>query len=311
MQLPGKDMPRKGAAFCAGISFCLLAAAQAPPLPADLSASGMTARNQASPPVLGSGITVPSRQEQDTYGIFSRQYGDLLVKDFTHTLSAPARWDAEEWKTAGLAAAAILGTGLLLDRPIRDAVQRNQRHGFERIATIFEPFGRKYSLGVLGGFYLAGTLGDNARAMHVAQDGIASTLIASVVITPVLLYVIGRSRPSANQGVADFHPFRSSGSSFPSDHATQAFAVATVISSHYDIPWVKTVSYGSAGLVGFARIYRNAHFSSYVLAGALIGSFVGHSVVAYNERRRNSGSGVAFMPMIAPGASGLMIQVRF
>ena len=83
-----------------------------------------------------------------------------------------------------------------------------------------------------------------------------------------------------------FHPFSGSDNSFPSGHATQAFAVASVISAHSDQVWVSVTAYTIAGLVGFSRIYHNAHWTSDVTAGALIGTFVGRGVVALNKRLR-------------------------
>jgi membrane-associated phospholipid phosphatase len=74
--------------------------------------------------------------------------------------------------------------------------------------------------------------------------------------------------------------------SFPSGHATQAFAVASVIAESYDPMWVKLGSYGVASMVGYARMERNAHWASDVLAGALIGTFVGKTVVQFNKNRR-------------------------
>jgi membrane-associated phospholipid phosphatase len=119
----------------------------------------------------------------------------------------------------------------------------------------------------------------------------------------------GRSRPRDEQGVAHFEPFSNSNASFPSGHTTEAFAVASVISEHYDDEWVKAVSYGTASMVGFARVYHNAHFTSDVLAGALIGMYTGKSVVSFNNRWRESH--VVFMPMIGPDEKGLMLQARF
>ena len=84
------------------------------------------------------------------------------------------------------------------------------------------------------------------------------------------------------------HHFRSfSGDdSFPSGHTTQAFAVASVIAEHYDPLWIKIASYGVAVMVGYARMEENAHFASDVLAGAIIGTVVGRSVVHFNHDKR-------------------------
>jgi membrane-associated phospholipid phosphatase len=299
-----------GMSFCAALGFCISATAQTPLVSDHLADPATIAQQEPLPNRPIQDVAVRSTQAEDVYGIFNRKYGELLLDDVTHTITAPSRWGPDEWRQIGFAGAVILGTGILLDRPIRDAAQRNRRHSLDRVANLFEPFGREYSLGVLGGFYLVGAVNNDATAMQVAQDGVASSIIASVIITPVLQRVVGRSRPRANEGVANFRPFSGGNPGFPSGHATQAFAVASVIASHYDdTPWVKTVAYGTASLVGFARVYHNAHFTSDVLAGGLIGTFVGHSVVAFNKQQRTSK--VSFMPMLAPGTTGLMMQIRF
>ena len=64
-------------------------------------------------------------------------------------------------------------------------------------------------------------------------------------------------------------------------------------------------SYSIAGLVGVARSYHGAHFASDVVAGALIGTPVGKSVVAHNNPLR-SGK-VVLQPEITPESIGVRI----
>jgi hypothetical protein len=62
------------------------------------------------------------------------------------------------------------------------------------------------------------------------------------------------------------------GSSFPSGHATGAFAVATVIANRYgNHKWVPWAVYGMATVIGLSRISSNAHFASDVFLGSAIG----------------------------------------
>ena len=98
-------------------------------------------------------------------------------------------------------------------------------------------------------------------------------------------------------------------SSFPSGHTTQAFALASVISGHYDDAWVKYSSYTVAGLVGIARSYHDAHFASDVLAGALVGTLVGQSVVEHN-RTAHSGK-LVLVPEISPELIGVRLTANF
>ena len=242
---------------------------------------------------------------------FIPSYPQILAEDVKHVLAAPARWDEQDWHNLGFAAAGVVGVAAILDRPIRDEMRRHAPND-NRFFHDVERFGVQYSFGVLGGFYLAGAIGNNDTAISVAQDGLAASIIATGIITPTIKFVTGRARPRENVGVAYFHPFSpsySSNSSFPSGHATQAFAVASVIASHYDKAWVAYSSYMVAGLVGAARIYHDAHFTSDVLAGAMIGTLVGKTVVAHNKSLRSGKAAV--LPEIAPGWIGVRLTRDF
>lgn len=236
----------------------------------------------------------------------SPSYTGLLVDDVKHVVTAPTRWQQQEWQNFGLATLAVVGTAALVDRPLRDEMRRH--NGNSRLMRDVERFGAQYSLGVLGGFFLAGTLGDNDKALIVAQDGLTASIIASGIVTPVIKYAAGRSRPSQNPGVHHFRPF-SGAASFPSGHTTQAFAVASVISAHYDQTWIKCTSYSVASLVGVARTYHDAHFASDVVAGALIGTLVGQSVVDYNQQRR--AGKLALLPDTSSGGIGMRLAGNF
>ena len=235
-------------------------------------------------------------------------YGRLLLHDARYVLTSPARWDQHDWRDAGLMGLAVVGTAVLLDRPVQNAVQRSKNRTSDNIARFFEPFGAEYSLVVLGGFYLAGSVNDDPKAKAVAQDGVAASLIAAGLITPALKLAVGRSRPAQGEGTHRFRPFGSN-ASFPSGHVTQAFAVASVIAAHYESPWVKTAAYGVAGLVGYARVYHNAHFASDVLASAAIGSLVGTALVGVNERLR--GSGMSLVPVAVHKGAGFALTKEF
>lgn len=248
----------------------------------------------------------PSAPPAEVERLFSREYGKLLFDDARYILTAPARWGRQEWLTFSLATAGV-GAALILDRPVQERIQRNRNGTTDRIAEIVEPFGTYYSLAVLGGFYLTGAAFNNPKAEAVALDGIAASLIASGIITPALKVAVGRSRPSEGEGAYDFHPF-GEGRSFPSFHATQAFAVASVIATHYDPVWVKGTAYGVAALVGLARMNNNAHFLSDVTAGALIGTSVGVATVEFNRQQRGA---ISFTPMIDRERRGMTVQFHY
>lgn len=230
------------------------------------------------------------------------------MEDAGHVLSAPARWERRDWLIFSLEAAGVAAVSRF-DRPIQKRLQRNRDGIADDIARIAEPFGAEYSFIVLGGFYLTGALADRPKPKEVALDGLAASFIASVIVTPTIKIVVGRDRPAQSERVDDVHPFRFFGdNSFPSGHATQAFAAASAIATHYDSIWINAAAYGVAALAGFARVQHNAHFASDVVAGALIGTAVGRATVHYNEASRGL---LSFGPQIDPDRRGWALTLHF
>ena len=233
-------------------------------------------------------------------------YPEILVDDVKHVVTAPARWDDAEWRQAGWASLAVVGTALIIDRPLRDEMRHS---GDNAVMKQVERFGVQYAAATVGGFYLVGALTDDENAIQVAQDSISASLIASGIITPAIKLVTGRSRPRDEAGVFHFKPFSNGNSSFPSGHTTEAFAVASVIANHYEETWVTCTSYSIASLVGLARTYHRAHFASDVVAGAMIGTLVGKSVVAHNADLRRGK--LVLLPDFSQGLIGVQIVGRF
>src|SRR5437763_1923719 len=83
-------------------------------------------------------------------------------------------------------------------------------------------------------------------------------------------------------------PLQSHFESFPSGHATNAFAFATAIAGHYDGRVVPTIVYTIATGVAVSRVNDHDHFPSDVLAGALIGRGIAKGILA-----RHTGSKVS------------------
>ena len=260
--------------------------------------------------------TAAERKDQpeekgQTESPFSLDFPKLILRDTWYVLSSPVRWDAHDWLIVSVAALGV-GAAAFLDKPVQTQTQRNQNNSTNNLADDIRCFGGTCSLVALGLFYVGGALLHDEETKAVTIDGAAASLVASGVLVPTLKWAVGRSRPNANQGTHHFTPFSDSDASFPSAETTQAFAVASVIAAHYDALWVKVSSYGIASLVGMARIYENAHWTSDVLAGALIGTAVGTAIVHFNEKRRKANkkeTGIFITPLLAPGTAGVAITL--
>lgn len=237
----------------------------------------------------------------------------LLLEDARQVATAPARWERPEWTLAGASAAAVIGTALLLDHSVDRAVSNHANASWDRAAKNIQNLGAAPSVVIAGGTYLAGVVFKNPEVRATGIDTMVTMGIAQLLITLPLKELAGRSRPSTNLGTHDFHPLNG-GQSFPSGHTTQAFALASVISEHADRPWVSCLSYGLAGLVGLSRVEQRQHFMSDVVAAGLIGTFVGKTVVAYNQKLRADAHlkvTMSVTPLLQPGGYGLSLALAF
>jgi membrane-associated phospholipid phosphatase len=97
----------------------------------------------------------------------------------------------------------------------------------------------------------------------------------SLVGVEALKYSLRRERPFQGDGSG---PFFSGGTSFPSEHAAAAWAVAGVFAHEYPGIFPKLAAYGLASLVSYSRIRGKQHFPSDVFVGGLIGQMVAQDV---------------------------------
>lgn len=240
--------------------------------------------------------------------LLSIDYLKLIWADARETAIEPLRWDGDDWRNAGLIGGGLVLSMAFLDKPIRNDAQRNRSRSADRFFVDIQKFGTKqYGLPVLAGFYAYGEFADDYESKAVALDGLSASVITALV-TSSIKGIIGRARPYTGLGPHHFSPLQGD-YSFPSGHATGAFAFASVIASHYDSVWVDVTAYGIAGLVGVARIEQDAHWTSDVVAGALIGGLVGHHLVEFNREMR--ARGIATMPTVGTDGRELTLTWEF
>lgn len=220
----------------------------------------------------------------------ARRAGDLAVADIKAVATAPLRASEEQWRKAAITAGAV-GVALALDDEARALVLRNDSDLLADVTRGIEPFGGRYADRVLYALLAAGAIRDDRTMIAAGFDGVMTSLIASKGITPLLKNVTHRARPG-----------NGSDDSFPSNHATQAFGIATVIASHYDQRWIDITAYAIASGVAYSRVDHDDHWLSDVIAGAAIGTAVGRVVVTTNKRQRWR---------ITPTRNGVIIHVRY
>lgn len=98
--------------------------------------------------------------------------------------------------------------------------------------------------------------------------------LADSVSYRVIKQLVHRDRPFANAETSTWvrHVGQAHGSSFPSNHAANCFAVAGVLAWYFRKS--RKYFYSFAALVALSRVTLGVHFPSDVLAGAILGIFV-------------------------------------
>jgi membrane-associated phospholipid phosphatase len=128
--------------------------------------------------------------------------------------------------------------------------------------------------GAVGGSYLLGLI---THDDHLRETGLLSgeSALNAVLVTTALEYAFGRQRPGDGNGGGGFWR---GGTSFPSNHATAAWAAAGVIAHEYPSTFTKILVYGLASVVTATRVSGKDHFPTDALVGSAIGWFVGQHV---------------------------------
>lgn len=228
---------------------------------------------------------------------FSPRFFRRGVDNVVQLATAPTRWEASPWRRFGLGVAAVGVTIAVLDEPIRDAINPRPDRGslIDRVDRLGE---RRTSHLLMAGLYGYGLLREDERAKAVALDVLYATVIANGLVTSRLKRAFGRDRPYLGGDAHAFDAFDGRDQdqrAFPSGHATEAFAVAGVIATHYaDTPAVIWTAYGLAALNGLSRMKKDQHWASDVLAGAMIGGGIGRMVARHNLRERDADLTVAY-----------------
>ena len=76
------------------------------------------------------------------------------------------------------------------------------------------------------------------------------------------------------------------------------------------------ISYTLASCVGYARVHDRAHWASDVLAGALVGTLIGRTIVRRHQRESESDAippthGFRIAPAVSPGSFGFTASAWF
>jgi len=205
----------------------------------------------------------------------------FIVRDQVNIWTSPfhtAKGDAKYWAIFGAATGALIATDQWTVKQLPNT------NGQRRLGTYTSNIGAAYSLvPISAGFYF---LGSAFKGERFRETGLLAfeTLIDTTIVETVIKAATHRARPLEGNGEGHFWDKHGSvwNASFPSGHAINTFALASIFAHQYRGIAVPVISYGLATLVVGARVAAQKHFPGDVVAGAAMGWFIGDYV--YGKR---------------------------
>lgn len=189
---------------------------------------------------------------------------------------------------------------------------------FKGASNVFSNLGFPGSAMISAGTYFLG-LGTHSRPIASLGMHTGEAIVLGGVLAEGLQKTIGRSRPQRD--ISNAHDFQfgkgfsnDDYTSLPSAHVTVAFAAATAASREVSRSWpgaarfVEPISYSAATLVGVARMYKNKHWASDVVAAAGLGVYSAVLFDRYNQAHPGNVFERVFLPSsIVPEHRGIAI----
>jgi len=229
---------------------------------------------------------------------------DGLEHAAIHTSMPSAPWFAL-LSTAGVA------TAYQLDRHVWQTYSDTTNGETHRVADAIATLGdlRFLAPALLAGFALGKATSQPGLAAASVRIGV--TTLGAGATSLIVKAATGRARPDAAPGdPSDFDPFHGD-ASFPSGHATVAFAFASALDEETHSAWVPWIAYPAAAAVGWSRVVQNKHWLSDVVAGAALGTWTGHNFDLRLQHRYRTNLNAAPLVDVAPRHGRLGVQLRF
>ena len=187
---------------------------------------------------------------------------------------------------------AVLGGAGLVAAAVHNEDTRVNAHfqgGNTKIFAAGQYIGQSYTIGAAAfATYLVGRVKKNEKATHIGIDELRA-LLESELIVQGLKYTVRRERPEGT------------GYAFPSGHAADSFAAATVLQRHFGAK-AAIPTYILASYVAMSRLHENRHYLSDVIFGAGVGYMVGHTVTRHGKGNFTE---FAMYPMAVPRGVGI------
>lgn len=117
----------------------------------------------------------------------------------------------------------------------------------------------------------AGFIKKDKALQHKGWEMVGSLAI-NTVVTEGLKYAINRTRPYEKYPTEVFPYSIENDGSFPSGHASMAFATATTLTIEFKKWYVAVPAYAWAAGVSYSRLYLGEHYPTDILGSAVVGA---------------------------------------
>jgi len=195
-----------------------------------------------------------------------------------HTTKADRKW----WLIFGGATAGLIASDRWTSKQLPNT---NDQLAVARWTSKFG--GAPFLLPATAAFYFVGLGADNQRFRETGILGFEALGNTELVVIAAKL-VTHRERPLEGNGNGTFMSGNGSiwNSSFPSGHAINSWAFASIVAHEYPRPLIVPIlAYGLAGTVVASRFAARQHFASDVILGGAMGWFIGDYVYAKRHNR--------------------------
>ena len=230
-----------------------------------------------------------NEQTEITFKSYFILLGSTLKQEFTK----PFHMKRKDWGKFGAFTLATVALGIA-DEPLQKQALKFRANspGGAKVSGYITKFGGAYEFYGLGALGAYSFIFKNKKLQTTTLLATQAYLTGGIVES-VLKYLTGRTRPSFYSPNTEAEPSfkgpfsksvdyggKRSNSSFPSGHATVAFAAATVYAMEYKYTvWVPILSYSAATLISASRITENKHWLTDVFVGAVLGYLSGRHIV--------------------------------
>jgi len=199
-----------------------------------------------------------------------------IAQDQKEIWTSPAHLrliDADWLLPLGIAAGGMLATDTEFSKHLSNSPNRLT------YSKDFSNYGIASLAGAGAGLYLWGRI---THDDHKRETGLLAgeAALDSLAMTYATKYAFERERPLQDDYQGRFWQ---GGDSFPSEHASAAWSIASVIAHEYPGPLTSLFAYGLASGISASRISAKQHFPTDVLVGSAIGWFVGQEVYRHHH----------------------------